>query len=225
MGLSDSFFKFKDRAYKAYYESILRKNRLNSKSKFIPLEDKSKLEEMLFEKFNESEKRYRFEPDYIFNFLKNNFNKDYGIINPELFSRGMRSIYYNTMDFDYSNQVIEMIEDYESKFNSKMVNPANEIIKSLSNSIKHFFSRDESFLYKSKDQINRANQYYYNNDDFYEKFLDEFSDFDLCEFKKQYSNSLIDSVYMNLEYFDNYELNEIKSIINDSSDFCNSKLY
>ncbi len=223
MKIFNKISKLKNRVYKAYYESTLRKTRLNSKSKFIPLENKSKLEEILFEKFNESEKRYRFEPDYIFNILKNNFNQNYGIINPELFSRGMRSIYYNTMDFNYSNKINEMIENYESNFKSK-INPGNEVIKGLSNSIKYFFSRDKKFLEKSKKQIAKANKYYYNND-FYESFLDEFSDFDLCEFKKQYSNSLIDSVYMNLEYFNNNELNEIKSVINDSSNFCDSKIY
>ena len=205
---------------KDYYDDdfkyFLKKNRDYNHSYFIRTGPESILEN-LFNRLREPEKKSNYSSEFIFDSLKVNYDKHFGIINPELHSLVLKEMYDRNKESDYPLEIVNFLES--EILNSFSYNPANYLINSLSYSILYDISDDDKMKDKAKSNFYKANKKFHDGSNFYLSFMVMNSIKDYACFKNQYSNTLIDLVDLGYDMFDENEKYQIKQIVKENEDF------
>ncbi len=225
MDLVEKVNSLKKKYDKVTFKSFLNFNRDNNYSYYIKENSKSGHENRLFNKLKKVKTMLNYDNDFVYDFLINNYNKDFGIVNPEMYSLGLRKIYYQKESLDYSSNLTDILEsNMDDEYNdnpefTRKVNPANRLINSFSYVILNLFTENDEFLNEAKNNLSKSNKYYFENDKFYSDFILRYSMKGLASFKLQYSNSLIDLSYAGYHLLDKEEKKKIKYIIKDSKQY------
>ncbi|MFW6024766.1 MAG: hypothetical protein ACOCRX_00335 [Candidatus Woesearchaeota archaeon] len=226
MSLVDKIKNMKDSFKEFNFKFFLESNRDFNNSFYIKDHSKKGYENSLFNNLKKIKTMLNYDDDFVFDFLKNSYESDgIGVVNPEMYCLGLRRIYFDNNDLSYSSDMIDILEKdtldepIDNIENTRRINPANNLINSFSYTIIHYFTKNEEILKEAKIDLSKANSYYFDNDDFYDYFVSNYSKRDLACFKLQYSNSLVDLSYIAYDTLEKKEKKEIKSVIKDAKDY------
>lgn len=225
MSLLEKIVNAKDNFNEFNFKLFLSLNRNFKDSFYIKEVPKLEYENSFFNKLKKVKTMLNYDNDFIYDFLKNTYDDDFGIINPEVYSLGLRRIYYDEDDLSYSSDLTDFLESKmideqndNPKF-TKKVNPSNRLINSFSYMIINFFTENEDVLMEAKKDLCKANKYYFENDEFYTDFTLKYTMKGLACFKLQYSNSLIDLAYAGYHILDKDDKKDIKYVIKDARQY------